>query len=188
MKTISKKIIGVALSALLLVTTSFTDYRVTYPEAITIEDIEEQIPIETTTRTVKVETVKSNPHVIEVETMEHDYISDEDTVLLALLTMAEAEGESEEGKRLVIDTVLNRVDSEHFPNTISEVIYQKGQFTSMYNGRVDRVNITKEVVTLIEEEMRNRMNNEVMYFHARDYGKYGVPMFSVGNHYFSSYD
>ena len=50
MKTISKKIIGVALSALLLVTTSFTDYRVTYPEAITIEDIEEQIPIETTTQ------------------------------------------------------------------------------------------------------------------------------------------
>ena len=99
--------------------------------------------------------------------------------------MAEAEGESEEGKRLVIDTVLNRVDSEHFPDTISEVIYQKGQFTSMHNGRVDRVDITEEVVRLVEEEVNNRTNYEVVFFHADHYSKYGVPMFSVGNHYFS---
>ena len=188
MKTISKMIIGVALSSFLFLATPFASHCVTYPEVITIEDIEEEIPITIETKTVTVEKVKSSPHVIEVETLEHDYISDEDMVLLALLTMAEAEGESEEGKRLVIDTVLNRVDSEYFPNTISEVIYQKGQFSSMHNGRVDRVDITKEVVTLIEEEMRTRTNNEVMYFHARNYGKYGVPMFSVGNHYFSSYD
>ena len=37
-------------------------------------------------------------------------ISDEELELLALVTMAEAEDESELGKRLVIDTVLNRVD------------------------------------------------------------------------------
>ena len=44
-----------------------------------------------------------------VETMkqnEKTYISDEDLELLALVTMAEAEGESELGKRLVIDTIL----------------------------------------------------------------------------------
>lgn len=41
-------------------------------------------------------------------------MSKEDVELIALVTMAEAEGECEEGKRLVIDTILNRVDSEHF--------------------------------------------------------------------------
>lgn len=40
-------------------------------------------------------------------------VSDADIELLALLTMAEAEGECEEGQRLVIDTVLNRVDNPH---------------------------------------------------------------------------
>ena len=35
---------------------------------------------------------------------------------------------SDEGKRLVIDTVLNRVDSKYFPDTIHDVIYQKGHF------------------------------------------------------------
>ena len=53
---------------------------------------------------------------------------------------------------------------------------------------MDRVAITKEVVTLIEEEVRNRTNSDVMFFRAKKYSNYGVPMFSVGNHYFSSYD
>lgn len=188
MKLTSKKIIGIALSTLLYITTPISGYCMTYPEPITLEDIREEIPIKTSTKTVAVEKVKSSPHVIEAKTLEYSYISDEDMVLLALLTIAEAEGESEEGKRLVIDTVLNRVDSEYFPNTISEVIYQKGQFTSMYNGRYDRVDITKDVVILIEEEMRNRTNSEVMFFRTKYYSNYGTPMFSVGNHYFSSYD
>ena len=41
-------------------------------------------------------------------------MSREDVELIALVTMAEAEGECEEGKRLVIDTILNRVDSGTF--------------------------------------------------------------------------
>ena len=43
-----------------------------------------------------------------------EYVEDtllplEDIELIAIVTMAEAEGECEEGKRLVIDTILNRV-------------------------------------------------------------------------------
>lgn len=37
-------------------------------------------------------------------------MAEEDINLIALVTMAEAEGESELGKRLVIDTILNRID------------------------------------------------------------------------------
>lgn len=63
-------------------------------------------------------------------------ISDDDIELIALVTMAEAEGECEEGKRLVIDTILNRVDSISFPNTVYEVVYQPSQFSSMW--RIER--------------------------------------------------
>ena len=120
--------------------------------------------------------------------IDHVNMSEKDIDLIAIVTMAEAEGECEDGQRLVIDTILNRVDSEHFPDTVSEVIYQPNQFTSMWNGRVERCYIKEDIRQLVLEELKSRTNNEVLFFHADHYGKYGQPMFSVGNHYFSSYD
>ena len=114
-------------------------------------------------------------------------MSDKDVDLIALVTMAEAEGECEKGKRLVIDTILNRVDSERFPNSVSGVIYQKNQFSSMWNGRVDRCYVMDDIRELVIEELESRMNSDVIFFTAGQYGNYGTPMFSVGNHYFSKY-
>lgn len=114
-------------------------------------------------------------------------LSQEDIDLLALVTMAEAEGEPDEGKRLVIDTILNRVDSEEFPDTVSGVVYQKHQFSSMWNGRVDRCYVRDDIRQLVIEESITRTNSDVIYFTAGKYGKYGTPMFRVSNHYFSSH-
>lgn len=116
------------------------------------------------------------------------WLTDEEIELIALVTMAEAEGECEEGKRLVIDTILNRVDSEHWPNTVSEVIWQPGQFSVMWNGRIDRCYVSEDICRLVREEMYMQTNMDVVYFTAGGYGAYGEPMFQVGNHYFSSYD
>ena len=125
--------------------------------------------------------------IVKAEPLEPVY-SKEDIELLALVTMAEAEGEPEEGKRLVIDTILNRVDHGYFPDTISEVIYQKGQFTSMWNGRSNRCYVSDDICRLVNEEIESRTNSEVIYFHAGVYPSYGSPITQVGNHYFSSYD
>lgn len=131
------------------------------------------------------------PSTIEYEECAEDdeeILSEEDIELIALVTMAEAEGEPEEGKRLVIDTILNRVDSkgEGFPDTVYDVVYQSGQFTSMHNGRVDRCYVQEEIYNLVKEELECRSNYDVMYFTAGSYGKYGRRMFPVGNHYFAS--
>lgn len=115
-------------------------------------------------------------------------MSREDVELIALVTMAEAEGECEEGKRLVIDTILNRVDSEHFPDTVYEVIYQPNQFSSMWNGRVDRCEVREDICDLVYEELESRRNYDVVFFTAGEYSAYGVPMFQVENHYFSKYE
>lgn len=115
-------------------------------------------------------------------------MSREDVELIALVTMAEAEGECEKGKRLVIDTILNRVDSEHFPDTVYDVIYQPSQFSSMWNGRVDRCEVLESICSLVYEELEERTNYEVMFFTAGNYSAYGVPMFQVENHYFSRYE
>lgn len=112
----------------------------------------------------------------------------EEIELLALCVMAEAEGECEYGQRLVIDVVLNRVDNPHFPDTIYDVIYQKNQFAGMYGDRIARCYVKDELVHLVEEELENRTNEDVVFFRTGYYHSYGVPMFQVGAHYFSSYD
>ncbi|MBO8156346.1 MAG: cell wall hydrolase [Bacillaceae bacterium] len=58
--------------------------------------------------------------------------------LLARLVEAEAKGEPYAGKVAVATVVLNRVDSNLFPDTIREVIYQKGQFTPVKNGTINQ--------------------------------------------------
>ena len=61
-----------------------------------------------------------------------------DAYLLAKIAMAEAEGEDTVGKALVIRTVLNRVESDKFPNDVEGVLYQKAgvgwQFAPMEIG------------------------------------------------------
>jgi N-acetylmuramoyl-L-alanine amidase len=112
----------------------------------------------------------------------------EEIELIAICTMAEAEGESEYGQRLVIDSILNRVDHARFPNTISEVVWQKNQYAGMYGERIKRCYVMDSLVKLVEEELENRTDFDVIFFNANHYSKYGVPMFQEGNHYFSSYD
>lgn len=65
-------------------------------------------------------------------------ISDADIDLLARIVRAEAQTEPFEGKVAVASVVLNRVDSPKFPNTIRDVIYQRGQFQPVTNGEINK--------------------------------------------------
>lgn len=153
-------------------------------------EIREPVVKEHTVVKQKEYTSGPNRH-IEVKTMMKSMsigVSDADIDLLALITMAEAEGESERGKRLVISTILNRMDSEHFPDTIKDVIYQSGAFSSIWNGRIDRCYVRDDIRRLVVEELKDRTDHNVIFFHAGKYSDYGTPMFSEGDHYFSSYN
>lgn len=134
------------------------------------------------------EDVPPSPTVEPLVLKTESKVSDADIELLALLTMAEAEGECEEGQRLVIDTVLNRVDSPHFPDNIYDVVYQKNQYSGIQPPRVDRCWVKDELVQLVREELENRTDYDVIFFRTERYSNYGVPMFQVEHHYFSSYD
>lgn len=57
---------------------------------------------------------------------------------LASIIYCEARGECYAGKKAVGIVVMNRVKSDEFPNTISEVIYQPGQFTPASNGSLKK--------------------------------------------------
>lgn len=51
--------------------------------------------------------------------------------LLAKVVWVEAQGECFEGQQAVAEVVLNRLVSEDFPDTITDVIYAEGQFRSV---------------------------------------------------------
>lgn len=138
--------------------------------------------IETIEPIVVSEPVEPLEPVVEV-----DKLSQEEVDLISRVVMAEAESEPLEGKLYVVDTILNRVDSERFPNTVREVIYQSWQFTSMWNGRYDRCSSNPELNDMINSEYTNRTNRDVVFFTADKYGQYGKPSFRIGNHYFSTY-
>lgn len=134
-----------------------------------------------------------NPREL-VNVLEPD-ISEEDMYNLALLVLGEAEGENEEGKRWVIDVVLNRADSNKFPNDISEVIYQKKggywQFSGMSESRQEKVQqkvgtqLWDDVILLIKEELLQRETYDALYFRNKHYHNFGEPIKQVGNHFFS---
>ena len=63
----------------------------------------------------------------------------EERDLLARLIHAEARGEPLKGQIAVGAVVINRVKSDKFPNTITEVIYQKGQFSPIALGTMPKV-------------------------------------------------
>lgn len=59
--------------------------------------------------------------------------------LLAALIFCEAGNQPYEGQVAVGAVVMNRVESGSFPDTISSVIYQSGQFTPAMTGWLDSV-------------------------------------------------
>ena len=63
-----------------------------------------------------------------------------DLDLLARVVHAEAGSSwlSDEHQRAVASVVLNRVADSRFPNTISGVVYQRGQYGCVYNGMINR--------------------------------------------------
>lgn len=60
-----------------------------------------------------------------------------DLNLLSKLVYGEARGEPYEGMVAVAATVLNRVASSKFPNTIAGVIYQSGAYTCVDDGQIN---------------------------------------------------
>lgn len=95
-----------------------------------------------------------------------------------LLKIVEAEAgcEDEEGKLLVANVVINRVQNEAFPNTVTEVIYQKEQgitqFSPISNGRFKGAEPTEKTKEVVEKALMGENHAEgALYFAARDYAE-----------------
>ncbi len=96
-------------------------------------------------------------------------LSDEDYQTLLKIVEAEAGCEDENGKLLVANVVLNRVDSSRFPSTVKGVVYQadggKVQFTPAYNGRLQAVKVSEETKEAVQKALYGEdISDGALYF------------------------
>ena len=62
-----------------------------------------------------------------------------DLVLFAAILQCEAGSTNYDGLLAVATVIMNRMESPRYPNTLSGVIYQNGQFSPTWNGSLNRV-------------------------------------------------
>lgn len=111
----------------------------------------------------------------------------DELVLLTLLVKAEALNQDELTKRLIIDTVLNRVDYPGFPKTVADVILAPvAGYTPGMNGTIFNMEMDDYHLQLVIQEMQNRTNYQVLYFRTQHFHTFGVPLFKSGDVYFST--
>lgn len=102
--------------------------------------------------------------------------------LLARVVEAEAGNQGITGKRLVVAVIYNRVESDKFPNTVYEVLTSPHQFSTVWNGQVEKMEITPETLFAIEIERAHRSDNDILYFNnAMCSGKFA---YKYKDHYF----
>lgn len=96
------------------------------------------------------ESVSSGQRVVDYEVLEQTkkyQLSDKDYDALLRIVEAEAGGEDQNGKLLVANVVLNRVNNELFPDTVFQVVMQKeqgiAQFSPTVDGRYQNVRVSE---------------------------------------------
>ncbi|MCD7927342.1 MAG: cell wall hydrolase [Oscillospiraceae bacterium] len=125
-------------------------------------------PSRTVTTAVEREDLASHQAAIieaMLEPLEGDCgLSQGDADLIAAIIYLEAGGESAEGQQAVAEVIFNRLLSDSFPDTIPEIIFQEGQFSSV--ALLDRANPGPEQY----EALRNAIEGDrilptgVVYF------------------------
>lgn len=136
-------------------------------------------------------TAGSSSVIYQVHEMTEEEIREEEYYdsleLLAICVEAEAGNQGLIGKRMVADVILNRVDDPDFPDTITGVITQKNQFSSYWDGGMDRVREpSEETIRAVQMELKERGWPELIYFTAGSWPNYGTPWKQVGDHFFNT--
>lgn len=101
-------------------------------------------------------------------------LSEEDLEALLRIVEAEAGSEDEDGRLLVANVVLNRVNSENFPATVKDVVFQQSegvtQFSPVASGRYYTVEISEETIAAVGRALIGEdISQGALYFASRKY-------------------
>ena len=147
------------------------------------------------------ESVSSGQRVVDYEVLEQTkkyQLSDKDYEALLRIVEAEAGGEDQNGKLLVANVVLNRVNNESFPDTVWDVVMQReqgiAQFSPTVDGRYQNVHVSEDTMEAVERALYGEdISQGALYFCAREkadsdrlkwFDRKLTRLFSYGNHEF----
>ena len=110
--------------------------------------------------------------------------AESDAYLLGAIIECEAGGESYDGQLAVGSVIVNRVRSAYFPNTISGVIYQSGQFSPVASGRLAyrlQAGVSSSCLNAAQSVLSGNVTTSCLYFRANNGIISGMV---IGNHVF----
>lgn len=114
-------------------------------------------------------------------------LTEEEAEVLMTVAQAEAGNQGEEGMRLVMSVIINRQESEAFPDSIKEVAFQDNQFTTVQNGAIISVEPSNECITALEMIEAGFVAPEIIAFEtvkSNSLDRYFVEAFRFKDHIF----
>lgn len=92
-------------------------------------------------------------------------LSDKEYNILLRIVQAEAGGCDEKGRVLVANVILNRVESDEFPDTVSGVVYQKSQFSPVIDGSINTCKVTRKTIDAVDRALQGEdYSDGALYF------------------------
>lgn len=129
-------VVLVALSSITLLQTIDLEKEALLPTAAMKPQEEKKIVLKK--ERTEIEGAQEAREVREAPQISRGNLNRHEVTLLAMVIEGEAAGEPFEGKVAVGSVILNRMDSEQFPGTLSGVVYQKWAFESVMNNMYKR--------------------------------------------------
>lgn len=119
------------------------------------------------------------------------HITYNEAQLIMMVAQAEAGNQGKTGMLSVMDVIMNRVESEsdEFPDSVSDVIFQPGQFETVTTGKIYEVEISPECHEALAELEKNRSRDErIIAFetsvNGRSLSRYFTYLYTVEDHDF----
>ncbi len=96
-------------------------------------------------------------------------ITEDDYQVLLKIVEAEAGGEDIKGRMLVANVILNRLEIGFGGDTISEVVFDEGQFSPVASGRIFKVTPSETTIEAVERVLDGEDESKgALYFMCRE--------------------
>jgi spore germination cell wall hydrolase CwlJ-like protein len=152
-----------------------------YVEVASIEKSQEQVieevieveeKIELPEQTIKTQATSRSGLHVERENSKIFYedisieLTEEEIAIFERIVEAEVTTNNYEGKLAVANVILNRVESDRFPNTMKEVVFANRQFSPISDGRYYKVKVTDLTKEVIQDALAGyrMVERDVYYF------------------------
>ena len=165
-----QKTMVIFLMVLLLPSIKVTDPYIYHPDAPTVSEYNQQ-------RYREWAGEPQDPIVI-------TYVeyTDEEIALMARVVMSEASLLPFDGKQAIAQTIINRVLSDGFPDSVKDVVYQENQYSTADNGEV-----TEECFEAVKAAIEYKpFPMDMFYFRQDQYHSFACPYMKIKNTYFST--